>query len=167
MQLPKRRSDQFKKIDDGPVYLTLAGKEKLERSLARLEKDLPQGIKEVERTKKFGDFSENEEYKDAKRRLRSMHARIFSIKDRLKRAVIIKEEKNSSGVVEIGSTIKLKVNDTEKTFQILGSYESNPVTGRISERSPLGSALLGHRVGELVRVEVKGREAIYQILKIL
>ena len=166
MQLPKRRSDQFKKMDDGPVYLTKQGKEKLERSLARLERDLPPAIAEVERTRKFGDFSENEEYKDAKRKMRSLHARVFSIKDRLKRAEIIKEGKNLSGVVEIGSTVKLKSNGTEKIFQILGSYESNPDTGRISEKSPLGAALLGHRVGELVSVEAKDNEVVYEILEI-
>lgn len=166
MQIPKRRSEKQKQPDTGPVYLTREGFDKLKRNIARLEQSLPTAIKEVEQTKEYGDFSENEEYKQAKRRLRGMHTRIFYLNDRLNRAELFEPGKNKSSVVQLGSTVELEVAGESKTFQILGTYETDPAAGKISNASPLGLALLGHKTGDRVVLEVKGQAVVYRIVNI-
>lgn len=166
MQVPKRRSDQYKQADTGPVYLTQAGVEQLKRQLERLERDLPAAIAEVERTKEFGDFSENEEYKAAKRKMRGMHSRIAVTKDRLNRVEIIPDDMRGSATVQIGSRVTIEHNGTEKTYHILGPHESDPSTGKISNVSPLGELLLGKAVGEKVELKKKTGTTTYVITSI-
>jgi len=166
MQVPKRRSDKLRKYDNSPIYLTKAGFEKLKRTIIRLERELPDTIKEVARTKEYGDFSENAEYKEAKYRMRKIHSRLFHINEKLKRAELINEDVNITGYVQIGSTVTLELSDKLYNFQILGSYESDPSKGRISYTSPLGSSLLNHKVGDEVEVDVRGKKVIYGIVEI-
>lgn len=166
MQVPKRRSEQNIKRDSGPFLLTAQALARLKMQLADLEKQLPFLISEVERTKGFGDFSENAAYQDAKATLRRTHSRIESIKDRIKRAEIIEQGPNTSGKVQIGSTVVLETNGKRHTFEILGPHEANPSTGRISDRSPLGQALLNHAVGDEVVLELRAGSVRYKIIEI-
>lgn len=166
MQVPKRRSEQFKKYSSsGPIRLTQAGIDGLKRKLKKLEIELPDAIKEVERTKEYGDFSENAEYKEAKHKLRGMHSQIFRIKNQLDKAVLIETDINSNWV-EIGSTVTVEINGEQKQYQILGYIESNPGQGKISNQSPIGASLLGHQVGDSVTVQLKDRAVEYKIIKI-
>lgn len=166
MQIPKRRSEQFKKRGpSGPVYLTQSGIDEMKQKLTKLEADLPAAIKEVERTKEYGDFSENAEYKEAKHKLRWMHAQVFKIKHQLDKAVLI-EVDNKSNRVQIGSTVTVEINGEQKQYQILGFIETNPGQGKISNHSPIGSSLLGHQVGDSVIVNLKDREVVYKIVSI-
>jgi transcription elongation factor GreA len=166
MQVPRRRSEQFRKYssDGGPVYLTVDGIKQLQEKLVGLETGLPEAIREVERTKEYGDFSENAEYKEAKYKLRQLHSQINRIKNQLKKAVEIKVEKSDR--VQIGSTVKIEVNGEPREYQILGSIESNPGEGKISNQSPIGAALLGHRAGDSIKVELKNKVVVYKILEI-
>lgn len=165
MQVPRRRSEQSIKRDTGPFLVTREGLERLERTLERLQGHIPHMISEVEYTKSHGDFSENAAYQDAKATLRRTYNRIESIKDRIKRAEII-EKGPSTGKVQIGSTVVLELAGKKHTFEILGSHESNPAKGRISEKSPLGAALVGHEVGEEIVLNVKTGAVSYRILEI-
>ncbi len=165
MRVPTRRSDKFKKRDDGPVYLTQRAVDRLEKTLARIQSELPSAIAEVERTKEYGDFSENEEYKAAKRKMRGMHSRVAIIKSRLARAVIIDESENTSGVVKLGSTVTLVADDgAKKQYQILGPHESDPANGKISFESPLGSSLIGKQEGDSISIGINGKK--YGIIKV-
>lgn len=166
MQVPKRRSEQNIKRESGPFLITSDGLEKLKRLQLSLEKQLPFMISEVERTKAHGDFSENAAYQDAKHTLRRTHARIETIKDRIKRADIIKKEPNTTGRVQVGSTVVLETGGKRFTFEILGSHESNPSQGRISDRSPLGQVLMGQAVGDEVILELKTGTVHYKIMEI-
>ena len=123
-------------------------------------------IKEVERTKEHGDFSENAAYQDAKHTLRRTHGRMDSLKDRIKRAVIIEKGKNASGKVELGSTVVLEKDGKPFTFEILSHHEADPSHGRISDSSPLGQALLGHAVGDRVALQLKAGTIDYNIIEI-
>lgn len=166
MQVPRRRSEQSIKRDTGTFLVTAQGLVQLQADLAQLESELPEMIKEVERTKEHGDFSENAAYQDAKHALRRAHARVASIKDRMKRAVIIEKDANANGLVQIGSTVVLESGKKRVTFEILGHHESDPANGRISDRSPLGQALLNHAVGDKITLELKNGPVEYYILEV-
>lgn len=166
MQVPKRRSEQSIKRESGPLMITAAGLARLKSQLTQLEGKIPAMIAEVEYTKSHGDFSENAAYQDAKHTLRRTYGRMDSIKDRIKRAVIIETGPNASGTVQIGSTVVLETGGKRVTFEILGYHEADPSHGRISDRSPLGQALLGHRAGDLITLELKDRTVDYRIVEV-
>lgn len=124
--------------------------DQLKRQLADLEKrERPLAAEEVRRTGEMGDLSENAAYQYAKAHLRRVNGRILSLQDRIASAVLIQAPADD-GVVRIGSTVTVATTEREMTFQILGSQETNPLKGRISYSSPLGAALIGHTVGEVV-----------------
>lgn len=152
MRLPIRRAERLKTGgDDRPVQLTKEGLEKLKRKLEQLEKnELPEAIEDVRRTAEFGDFSENAEYQEAKWRMRRLHGQIFNLKEKIKRAVVIKTDAASEGTVQLGCSVALEKNGSRKSFQIVGPEEADPSRGRISHLSPLGRNLMGHKIGDTV-----------------
>lgn len=172
MQVPHRRSEQNKRRDVGSVYLTPEGVRLLREQLFEIQSALPAMIQEVMRTKENGDLSENFEYQEAKHTLRRMHGQVASIKARIARAVIIKKDAHPSGMVAIGSTVVLETGGSasgEKkrvTYEILGSHESDPAHGRISDRSPLGTLLLGRMAGDVVTLTTKTGSREYTILAV-
>lgn len=167
MQFPKKRkSDEFKKRDDGPVYLTEEGFKSLQEKLERLKRALPDFINETQRTAAYGDRSDNAEYKEAKSILRRTHWKILSIQDQIKRVVIIAPGSNVSGAVQLGSTVVLETDGARKTFQILGSHEANPAKGRISHQSPLGATLMNHIKGDTITIQTVSGSKKYRILEI-
>jgi transcription elongation factor GreA len=169
MRLPTRKKELENnqlRGDDGPVYLTKAGIEKLEYQLVDLEKQHKQAVKDVQTTGEFGDFSENAEYQEAKHRMRNLSLRITILKERLKSAVVIEKDEQYADRVQLGSRVKLQMNDRILILEIVGPQEANPMRGRISHLSPLGSHLIGHTVGEHISVVTEGDELIYQILEV-
>ncbi|MBU6141584.1 transcription elongation factor GreA [Patescibacteria group bacterium] len=167
MQIPQSRWDKLKVRDQGPVYLTEAGFRNLQSLHDRLKRSLPALIAETQRTAAFGDRSENAEYKEAKSLLRRTHRRILSIEDKIKRVVVIKED-GPTDAVRIGSTVKLALaSGEERTFQIVGPDETDPPRGRISFKSPLGAALMKHRVGDEVVFKTPRGSVVYRVLEIL
>lgn len=163
MRLPKRRSrDLLQPSADEPFYLTPEGIRGLERELERLDTvERPQAVQDVSAAVQKGDLSENAEYQEARSRLSRLEGRIFSLRDRLKRAEVIK--KKPGGAVDIGSVVVVLVNGAEKTFAIVGPQEVNAATGRISYLSPLGSALMGHTKDQSVRVTTDAGSQEYLI----
>lgn len=169
MRLPTRKKEleNMMKGDDGPVHLTKAGLQKLHEQIERLEKiEMPQAIKDVQITGEFGDFSENAEYQEAKHRLRSINSRIILLKDRLRKVIVIERDENDLDRIQLGSTVVLDMNGRTLTFELVGPQEANPMHGRISHLSPLGSHLIGHKAGETISVVTHGDELIYNILKV-
>jgi transcription elongation factor GreA len=169
MRVPKRKSEEFRKYgkpESGPLFVTQAGLDKLKSQLVKCERELPELIAEVQRTGAFGDFSENAEYQAAKYLMRKMHGRVAALKDRLKRAQVIAVDRQSAGTVQIGSTVVVETGGKQFTFEILGSYESNPARGRISHQSPLGQALVGRMKGDYIKVETPRGRAEYLIKEI-
>jgi|SRR3989344_5699062 len=151
MQIPRRKSDALKIWDNGPIHLTEEAFKRMQDKLVRLKYDLPELIAEAQRTAAFGDRSDSAEYKEAKSILRRTHRQILSIKDQIKRVVIIKPGTNSAGTVQLGSTVLLEAEDgTQRTFLILGKRETNPTEGRISNESPLGASLMNRVRGDIV-----------------
>lgn len=166
MQVPKRKSEEFSK-SRAPTdhFLTQAALDKMKNDLTRLEKELPEAKIEVQRTAAMGDLSENAGYQTAKARLRGMNDRIAELKARITQAKVI-ESTGHGGAIGIGATVTLDVNGNHVTYQLLGSHETNPARGLISYLSPLGAALMGHKVGDSITVPTKDREISYHIIDI-
>lgn len=120
----------------------------------------------IEAAKALGDLSENAEYHEAKDEMISLETRIFEIEEFLKNVRVIEENPTSDGRVHVGSTVIVEVNGKEKTFQIVGSNEADPLSGKISNESPIGSGLLGVREGEKVPVTTPAGVTIYTVKKI-
>lgn len=119
----------------------------------------------IEAAKALGDLSENAEYHEAKDALGFIEGRILEIEDLFKHAVVVEEEKGGTNV-RVGSKIKVRVNDKEKTFEIVGSNEADPVAGKISNESPIGAALLGAHKGDSVEVKSPSGKTVYEVLEI-
>lgn len=153
-----------------PIILTAEGYKKLEEELRNLKvegrKEIAERIKEA---RSYGDLSENAEYDAAKEAQASMENRITTIENMLKNAQIISDSEVSTDTITIGSKVKLYDEEFEEEveYTIVGSTEANPDGGRISDESPIGSALLGHKTGEVVDVALAGGEIIkFKVLEI-
>ena len=137
------------------TVLTPEGLEDLKAKLETLStvrrREVAERIKEA---REFGDISENSEYDDAKNEQMMLEKQIAEIEDRLRSARVIEE--GTSDVVSVGSTVHVKDQKTEKStkYRIVGSSEANPAEQKLSNESPVGKALLGHKRGETVKVPV-------------
>lgn len=169
MRLPQRKSEQLHQSKQVPEdrYLTASAIKRMKMEVEKLIKhERPAAAAEVRRLAELGDFSENAAYQMAKGQLRRINARITTLEERLKSAIPIVEGSGASGKVRIGSTVVLRSQNREFTFQILGSQETNPSRGFISYLSPLGSLLLRHAAGEMVVLKAGGKEVEYKIVEI-
>jgi len=162
-----RKKQEVPRPIETPIYLTKEGLERLRGKLGRLKSSLPELISETRRTADYGDRSENAEYKEAKSALRRTHRQIWATEAQLKRVKVISQEKNTSGVVELGSAVLVELSSGEKReYMILDSAETNPGEGRISYKSPLGAALLHRRKGETIRLQTANGTREYKIVEI-
>ncbi len=152
---------------EGNYILTQEGREKLEEELHYLETEKRAEIGErIKVAREFGDISENSEYDDAKNEQGMTEARIAEITRILSEATVVNTPKRSSKV-NIGSVVTVDMNGKERVFTIVGAAESDVAAGRISNESPVGSALLGHKKGdEITTTGPTGREISLTILKI-
>lgn len=148
-----------------PEYLSQEALDKLTEDLHYLKTTKRRKVADrIEKAKELGDLRENAEYHDAKDELAWLEGRIITIGDMIGRAVLI--EAADTDCVGIGSTIRVAYNDKEKTFTITGSHEVDPLSGKISNESPIGKAFIGKRVGEKAEVEVPSGTITYTILSI-
>ncbi|NLM76347.1 MAG: transcription elongation factor GreA [Clostridiaceae bacterium] len=151
------------------VLLTYEGLKKLEKELEYLKGEKRKEIAErIKQALAFGDISENSEYDEAKNEQAQNEIRIVQLENMLKNARIIDEDEVDTKVVNLGTKVKVVELDSEEefVFQIVGSTEADPTQSRISNESPVGKALLGHKVGDTVDVEVPGGKIRYKIVDI-
>lgn len=147
MRVPYRRGEAGARPKLNP-YLTPAAYDKLKAKLEHLKKVTRfRLMQEVATLAEGGDFSENAGYQIAKGRLRGVNQLILDIEQQLKEAVIIKAD-ISSDIVQVGSTVVVKIDGVEKKYTILGSTEVDPSKYIISSDSPIGQALIGKKVGQ-------------------
>lgn len=111
--------------------------------------------KDISTARAFGDLSENSEYDEAKAEQGKIHARIAELRELIAHAKIIDESQIDESVVSVGSIVVIfnKERNKEFTYHIVGSYETDPLNGKISDSSPIGIALIGAREGDEVLVE--------------
>lgn len=149
--------------------LTYEGLRQLEAELHDLKvnqrKEVAQKIKEA---REQGDLSENAEYDAAKDEQRDIEARIEDIEKILKNAEVVVEDEVDVNTINIGCKIRIldMEYDEELEYKLVGSTEANSLRGKISNESPLGSVLLGKKVGEVATVETQAGTMQYKILQI-
>ncbi|MBQ0017237.1 MAG: transcription elongation factor GreA [Clostridiales bacterium] len=151
------------------IYMTQEGFDKIKAELERMKTvDRLEVQKMIGEAKSFGDLSENSEYDAAKTKEAQLETKIIELENQLKLAKIIDEKKLSTKEVSIGCTVKLfdVEFDEEVEYKITGENESDPASGKISNTSPVGAALLGAKVGDEVKVMTPGGECVYKVLKI-
>ena len=129
------------------------------------EKEVSELIKEA---RSFGALSENSEYDEAKTEQGKLYSKIAELKALIEKAEIIEKQDMDKGVVALSSRIKLlDVDENEELeYQIVGSQEANPMSGRISDESPIGRGLLGHKVGETVTIDAPAGQMKFTILAV-
>ena len=151
------------------TLLTYTGLKKLEDELENLKvvkrKEVAGKIKEA---REQGDLSENAEYDAAKDEQRDIEARIEELEKILKNAEVVVEDDVDLDTINIGCTVDVydKEFEEEIVFQLVGSKEANSLAGKISNESPVGKALIGKKVGDVVAVETQAGVIEYEVLKI-
>lgn len=149
------------------IFLTLEGRRKLEEELDYLRTVRRAEVAErIRAAKEGGDIMENVAYDYAKEEQAFVEGRIQALETMLRKAIII--EGGSTDKVGLGAcvTVMEQGRETLETYQIVGSVEADPTSGRISNESPMGKALLGHRVGDKVVVSTPGGILHFQIVSI-
>lgn len=152
------------------VVLTEEGRKKIEEELELYKTEKRKDVAEkIKIARSFGDLSENSEYDEAKNEQAKIEARIADLEAMLKNAVMVDKTETDSGMIGIGSKVKvLDVEfEEEVIYQVVGSAEADPVNGRISDESPVGKALIGHKKGDQVVAETPGGDVKFDILEIL
>jgi len=152
------------------VLVTKAGLDKLVTELKEFQdikrKEVAARLKEAIA---YGDLSENSEYEEAKNEQAFVEGRIVELEQMIANAKIITDDKRGEDTVQIGTTItvqNISENDDPETYTIVGSTEADPVAHRISNESPIGSALLGKAKNDIVKIKVPAGVFEYKILKI-
>lgn len=150
------------------VILTKEGKEELEKRLEYLKLEKRAEITErIKTAREFGDLSENAEYDAAKNEQAMIEGEILEIEEKLKHVVII-DSVTKTGRVSLGSKVDFIDEETgeEFTYEIVGTTEADVESGRISNESPIGNALLEHREGDSVKISVPAGLMTIKIAKI-
>ncbi|MGI5842123.1 MAG: transcription elongation factor GreA [Christensenellales bacterium] len=151
------------------TFLTPQGKKELEEKLEYYKTIKRQEIsKAIGEAREFGDLSENAEYDAAKNEQAMIEHEILEIEAKLRNSVVIDKNKIDTSKVSIGCIVKIYDEDfdEEVEYQIIGSTESNPQKGLISNESPVGKALLNSRIGDVVSVETPGGVSNLKVLEI-
>ena len=149
--------------------MTKEGFTKLKEELDRLKRvERPQALQAMNEAAAHGDISDNADYRVAKERRDFIEGRIKELDDKLARAQILETKDLSTDKVVFGCTVLLEDAEVDRKvkYRIVGADEADIKAGRISVNSPVAKALIGHRLGEVVRVKVPSGEKEYQILEI-
>ncbi|MFW6001634.1 MAG: transcription elongation factor GreA [Halanaerobium sp.] len=151
------------------VMLTEEGFEKLESELEYLENEKRREVaKRIKVAREFGDISENSEYDDAKNEQAFVEGRIKEIKNMLNNAHVVKDEEITDKKVNLGTQVMLHDLDSDEKirYTLVGSAEADPLNYKISNESPIGKAILGHVIGDQVKVDTPSGEVEYEIISI-
>src|SRR4026209_1947990 len=150
-------------MNNKPTYISKDGLEKLRHELEELVSSRrPEIAQRIHDAKEHGDLTENAEYEDAKNEPAFVEGRIQLVEALIKTATLI-DEHTTNDHVQIGSTVKVDGPDGSQSFTIVASTEAKDAEGRISNESPVGRALLGHKKGDSVTVTVPAGDLDYKI----
>ncbi len=152
------------------VILTPDGLEQLKSDLERLQTEKRREVAaRIKEAREFGDISENAEYDDAKNEQAMLEAKIAQLEERLRSASVIDKSELGTDLVRVGSVVHVKDQATGKseTYTIVGSAEAKPAERKLSNESPVGKALLGHKRNDIVKVALpKGKKRELKVTKI-
>ncbi len=148
---------------------TQAGFDALQNELERLKKRMIEIKEEVAQARSYGDLSENSEYDEAKREEGKVADQIRELEEMISLAHVIDESEIDHSKVSVGSIVEIEdtENGAKKTYHIVGSYETDPMQGKISDQSAIGMSLLGQQAGDVVTVELpNGRVRTLKVLDV-
>jgi transcription elongation factor GreA len=151
------------------VPMTPGGYRRIEEELRRLKHtERPAVIQAISEARAHGDLSENAEYHAAKERQGWIEGQILELEDKVSRAEVIDVSKLEGDTVKFGATVTLIDEDSEqkKTWQIVGDYEADVKSGKISISSPIARALIGKKKGDSVEVSAPGGSRSYEVGKV-
>ena len=151
------------------VLLTKEGYENLKSEIEYLSTEKRREVAErIKIAREFGDITENAEYDDAKNEQAMLEARIAKLEERIAAARVIEKKEIAKDVVSVGAKVRLRDVDAKQTveYHIVGSAEANPVEFKLSNESPVGRAIIGHKKGETVEVTTPRGSLKYKILEI-
>ena len=151
------------------VVLTKQGYENLKKEIDYLRGDKRREVAErIRVAREFGDIAENAEYDDAKNEQAMLEHRIAQLEERLMAARVIDKREISKDVVSLGSHVKIRDVEAKKTleYHIVGSAEANPAQNKLSNESPVGKAIIGHKKGETVDVATPRGSLKFKIMEI-
>ena len=152
------------------TILTPEGLEKLQAELEDLTTNKRREVAErIKDAREYGDISENSEYDDAKNEQAMLEGRIATIEEQLRSATVVKAEDLTSDVVQVGTQVHVKDQESGKSLSyiIVGSTEANPAEKKLSNESPVGRALIGHKKNDVVSVNLpNGSQRELKITKI-
>lgn len=147
-------------------YLSAEALEKLKQEVHMLKTSKRQEIAaRLEHAKSLGDLSENAEYQEAKEEQTLMEQRIAELEERIREAVVMVRPTKTDRVA-VGSTVHVAMGKRDMTYTIVGSEESDPAAGKISNESPLGKAFLGKKVGDTAEVKAPAGTMVYTVVEI-
>jgi transcription elongation factor GreA len=154
-------------MTESPQFLS---KEKLtalkqEYALLKDEK-IPALAKRIDDARQMGDLSENAEYHTAREEMAWVQSRMKELVYILDNAEVVDVSATKGGFVDIGSSVTVRINGAERSYGIVGAQEADPLAGRISNESPLGSAFLGKKKGDVVTVQTPKGPQKYDILEV-
>lgn len=148
------------------IQLTAKGLEALKKELLELiEVKRPFLVERLSNARSQGDLSENSDYQNAKEELGFLEGRIDELNEVIKNAKIVSDSGNKNGI-GVGTKVTVRVNGIKNTFEIVGEWEADIVNKKISHTSPLGSALVGKKVGEKFEVEAPVGKILYEVVSI-
>lgn len=144
--------------------ITTEGKKELEKELEILKSRRSEVAAKIAAARDFGDLSENAEYEVAREEQGLVETRITEIEDIVQNTEIIKN--GSSSKVGLGSKVELKTNNINIVYTVVGPVEADPIEGRISDKSPIGEALFGKKVGDQATITTPKGSVTYEIASI-
>ena len=151
------------------VILTPEGYKKLTQEIEYLSTEKRREVADrIRVAREFGDIAENAEYDDAKNEQALLEHRIATLEERMRDARVISKKDIAKDVVSIGSKVKLRDIGAKQTFEyrIVGSAEANPAENKLSNESPVGKAIMGHKKGDVVEVAAPRGTTKFKILEI-
>ncbi|NUR77708.1 MAG: transcription elongation factor GreA [Thermoleophilia bacterium] len=151
------------------VILTQDGYKKLQKEIDHLRTEKRREVAErIRVAREFGDIAENAEYDDAKNEQAMLEHKIAQLEERLLSARVITKKEISKDAVSVGSHVRLRDMQANKTFEyhIVGSAEANPAENKLSNESPVGKAIIGHKKGDVVEVSAPRGSLKFKILEI-
>ncbi|MCS7256302.1 MAG: transcription elongation factor GreA [Thermomicrobium sp.] len=150
------------------IPITREGLEALRQEYEHLVKHRrPEIARIIQEAREHGDIRENAAYDAAKHDQAFIEGRIREIEELLKRVELIEEPTDGDrSVVRVGSTVTIEIDGELETYTIVGAIEAKPSAGRISNESPVGKALLGHRAGETVTIQTPNGQITARIVKV-
>jgi transcription elongation factor GreA len=128
------------------------------------ENKRPDIVRRIEAAKALGDLSENAEYHDAKDALTLVDQRLSELNELQHSVTVV--EKTEGATVGLGSSVDVEIGKTKKTFMVVGASEAEPLIGKVSNESPIGKALFGHKAGEDVEVSTPAGKQLFTIVKV-